>query len=368
MKTALVIALALLTCGCSTIRNPFSEPNVYAALNPPRVHVHQKEVSDLEPMKTYSESTKAAEKIPFEQYYAALLDAKKSDSDANKSGRHLGSSRTPAEKGKMQEFALQGIATVNAVCLRWFHNLMESQIRLNFAASNRNVIKDLGTTLMGLADANRYVVGTYGALSTALSGVENNFSQTFLLAPNASKIKSHVFMALNSRAEDLLQKAGNERATFAQIYDDLERYADICTQHTAREIMNTALDQTKTAVNNDEAGRVLTTPTKAAADIEKKELAAAVEKIDQVKTFSDLAAKQFAEQAKDLRALEKKNADLEKTLSDVRAANAKLMDDLNTVRKTLDSKAEKVSQPDAKAVQPISTAPAQLPAAPGGTK
>jgi len=305
--TSMIFVLSL--SGCASIQNPFSENGAYSGINPPRVHVSQKELADEPPIRDVSDQIASAEAEPFVAYYKALFDAKASDEQAKKEDRYNPGSRTSKQKNSMVEFATKGIAVVNAECLRWFHSMMEAQIKLDYMSANRNVIKDLGTTLLGLGAANKYFVGTYGAINTAASGIEKNFSQAFLLSPNANKIKSHVFMAMNKRADFLKTEAGSTKATFANVYDELERYADLCTQHTAREIMNTALDQTQTKVSeSDDGSRIVTTPTASAAKIEQERFTSAVEEF---KGFKKQAENQLAQQNSALSTSESRNKSIE---------------------------------------------------------
>lgn len=143
------------------------------------------------------------------------------------------------------------------------------------------MIQNLGTTLLGIGKANSIIVGSYGALFTGLNGIENNFSQSFLLAPNANKVKEHIFTALDDQAQRLRQAPDSKKnsssadkgtkislrpESFTEAYMALERYADICTQQTAKEIVNSALDQTKTEVMTDQGNKISTTSTKISAD------------------------------------------------------------------------------------------------------
>ncbi len=49
--------------------------------------------------------------------------------------------------------------------------------------------------------------------------------------------------------------------SFSEAYVALERYADICTQQTAKEIINSSLDQTHSTVSTGEGGKINTTVT-----------------------------------------------------------------------------------------------------------
>lgn len=350
MKLGTLALVVLMLSGCASMQNPFAENGAYSGINPPRVHVSQKELKEDMPIKAVFEQIASAEAEPFVAYYKSLVEAKASDEQAKSEGRYRPGDRTDMQKNSLVEFATKGVALVNAECIRWFHSLMEAQIKLDYLSANRNVIKDLGTTLLGLGGANKYFVSTYGALNTAASGVEKNFSQAFLLAPNANKIKSHVFMAMNQRAEVIKTDAGSTKATFANVYDELERYADICTQHTAREIMNTALDQTKTEVSAATDGsRIVTTPTASAAKVEQEQFKKAV---DDIKQFKEKAEGQLKEQNSSLSASQTRNQQLEETTKKLGDENKYLKERLEKLEATLrpanvPAAPQAIGQPDA---------------------
>jgi polyhydroxyalkanoate synthesis regulator phasin len=288
----------------------------------------------MEPLKSVANQIVKAEADPVVGYFRALDQARVIDVAAIAAGRHTSQSRLANEKATMSGLANAGIAVVDTMCLRWFHSLMESQIRMNYASANRNIIKDLGTTLLGLAAANKYIVGTYGAINTAASGIEQNISQAFLLAPNANKIKAHVFMALNAKASSLREDVAKNISTLPEVYVELERYADLCTQHTAREIMNTALDQTRTGVSAaTEGNRVVTTPTATAAKIEQEQFKTAVEDIKQ---FRQNAEKQISEQGTALSNTTSKALQIEGLLKANDAESAKLRDRIKELETQID--------------------------------
>ena len=322
MKSLFAVVSVCLLAGCANISNPFTKQTAYTDLNPPRLHVATPSSSDFEPLKSSVGKISLAESEPVTMYFAAMERARTAESAAVAAGRHTSQGRLPDEVAVLSGFLNAGISVVDTMCLRWFHSLMESQIRMNYASANRNVIKDLGTTMLGLAAANKYFVGTYGAINTAASGIEQNISQVFLLAPNANKIKAHVFMALNARAKNMRDELSKGKATYGEIHAELERYADLCTQHTAREIMNTALDQTRTDVSGaTEGNRVVTTPTTTAAKIEQEQFQKAVEDIKQ---FRQNAERQIADQSTSLSTSNQRTSRIEEQLTLNEAANVKL--------------------------------------------
>jgi uncharacterized protein YceK len=254
MRIVSVFALLLLS-GCSTITNYFSPDSNYSGISPPPLHTYDTKhpAKDI-PISTVAEKIKIAEVTPYSQYYAAMDIAK----------------LPTATTSDIQIFLKTGVTVVNVSCLRWFKSLSEAEIRFNFSQSGQNVIQDLGTTLLGLGKANPLIVGAYGAGFTAVNGFEKAFSQSFFLAPNANKVESHIFSSLDQQAIEILGSADPTKpnkyaASFSDAYLALERYGDICTQQTAKEIINSSLDQTKTTISADQGGKVITTVTDSAA-------------------------------------------------------------------------------------------------------
>jgi hypothetical protein len=276
-NTLLILVLSSLLSACNTVLNPFSKNDAYSGISPPKIHIYEDDIIKTGPDMNLDKQVKMAEQLPYLQYYASLnrvLAFSPVASNANTKGEITAVNQTPIkvgdkfilndsirkieEKEAMSDFIDKGIAVVNTSCVRWFRILAESQMRYNYTQTNQNVIQNLGTTLLGFGNANPLVMGTYGALFTALNGVENNFSQAFLLAPNSNKVKEHILSALDLQAEKL---KSNNSMTYSQAYTALERYADICTAQTAKEIINSSLDQTKTVVKPEEGNRISTTFT-----------------------------------------------------------------------------------------------------------
>ncbi|WP_028105063.1 hypothetical protein [Pseudoduganella violaceinigra] len=241
MRKLLIACVLAQLAGCTSLRNLFSPDGAYSGIAPPPIHTVDPELPKDAPIM--ADSVAMAAKSPYEQYYQALQLAKdvQVDKDATASLKIL------------KDYVEKGITVVNVSCLRWFRSLAEAEIRFNYAQSNQNVIQDLGTTLLGIGKANPLTVGVYGAGFTAANGFEKSFSQSFFLAPNSNKVKAHMFSLLDKQAEKLqLQAFPN----FQQAYLALERYGDICTQQTAKEIINSSLDQTNSKIQ--EGGRVQT--------------------------------------------------------------------------------------------------------------
>ncbi|MFZ6758472.1 hypothetical protein ACO0K9_14810 [Undibacterium sp. Ji50W] len=257
-------ALTVFLTGCASALNPFTTDKTFAGISPPQIHRQDDDGRLKNKMGISTETINSAEARPFVEYYEALTKA----------------ANAQANETSIDDYVAKGITVVNISCLRWFTSLSESQSRFAYTQNNQNVIQNLGTTLLGIGKANSIIVGTFGALFTGLNGVENNFSQSFLLAPNASKVKDHIFTALDQQAERLLmRKKENEKTistadttsslrpkTFTEAYMALERYADICTQQTAKAIVNASLDQTQTKILSDQGNKVSTVSTQTSMD------------------------------------------------------------------------------------------------------
>lgn len=253
-----VMCYAMILAGCAAVQNPFTTDKTFAGISPPSIHrkddagrykVKMKGVDEIQILQ--------AEAKPFVDYYAALTAA-----------------ATVTDPGTRQaiidDYLLKGITVVNISCSRWFNSLAESQARLAFSQNNQNVIQNLGTTLLGFGKATSATVGTFGAIFAGLNGVQDNFSQSFLLAPNANKVKEHIFTALDQQAAELKTSASQKSradqkrqtavkpTTFTEAYMALEKYADICTQQTSKEIVNSALDQTTTQIQSGRGNKIVT--------------------------------------------------------------------------------------------------------------
>lgn len=260
-KITFSVLSSIILSGCASTPNPFSNDKTFAGISPPAIH--RKDDVGRQKLKMSGLNEKQildAEAMPFVEYYLALEESAKAKD-----------SKTKQEI--INDYVLKGITVVNISCSRWFNSLAESQSRLAFTQNNQNVIQNLGTTLLGFGKANSIIVGTYGALFASLNGIQDNFSQSFLLAPNANKVKEHIFTALDQQASELrtpndaavrttnTRKMAQQPTTHTEAYMALEKYAGICTQQTSKEIVNSALDQTTTQIQADRGNKIITAST-----------------------------------------------------------------------------------------------------------
>jgi len=199
--------------------------------------------------------------LPLDRYLQAFAEADRA-----------GKAVTPEQ---LQSYANAGVAVVQVQCLRWFNTLANSQLSKDFQDANYNVIRQLGTALLGIGKAAPAFVAVYGAGNTAYEGISNNLESSFLGAPNGKKVKQKIMQLLDDQEQALSTEAAKTGATVLGIYRRLERYADICTHTMAREIVSTSLDQAKVSIGTD--GNLEVGPTPGA-----KELAAARESSQQV--------------------------------------------------------------------------------------
>lgn len=221
------LALAAAACflgACSTLKD--------VPVNPKPLHA---DATQAYPARAAAGAALNPYAIPVERYIRALADAERVDDPR------------PAQ---LRTYADTGIALVQLQCLRWFSLLGERQHEKDFQDSNYNVIRQLGTALLGIGKASSALVATYGAGNTAYEGLANNFEASFLGAPNGKKVKQQVMRLLDEQEEKVYEAAAGERATLLTVYRKLERYADICTHSTAREIVGSALDQATATINS----------------------------------------------------------------------------------------------------------------------
>lgn len=262
-KLQLPVALAFSLSACAS----FSPETT--SINPPSIH----RVSDNKPVvpegttvESKVQSAPQAEAVPIIEYYAAMNAARAASTDPVIVSRYVEA----------------GVTLVNSYCLRWFQHLSEQNVKKAFNTENFNVVRALGTAFLGLGNANSVIVSTYGASNTAFESYSKNYSDAFLLAPNSRKVKAQVLSLLDTRGDELL---GNAKAsddgklpppvpkTFSEAYRRLERFADLCTHSTAKEIVNSALDQSTAVATVD--GKISLGPSLDALKVAKADLAAA---------------------------------------------------------------------------------------------
>lgn len=228
---AFVVATSVSLSGCSIFGS--RKDDIASVLNPRKIH------------DAYDQDSKAyqAGQIPVADYYDALELAR------SKYARKEGSGTagfSQADQPLVVNYVSEGIGLVDAYCRRWFQGLDNTSRLLAYQNKNINVITQLGTALLGLGGASSALVTGYGAANTAYAGASENFNSAFLVAPTASKVKDHIESVLASEAQAL--RADAAKLQFKEAYTRLERYADLCTHARAKEIVDSALDLTKTQI------------------------------------------------------------------------------------------------------------------------
>lgn len=298
-----------------------------SSLSPKGIDVNPVSIHKASPSQVVSTATGTvtsaiqAELVPVQAYYTALTAARSA----------TGSATTTA----IRDYVDAGITLVNSYCLRWFQSLSERDVVKNFEDGNFNVIRQLGTALLGLGKANTYFVTTYGAANTAYEGISKNFSDAFLIAPNSRKVKAQVMSLLDAREKELLGSANPPR-TFSEAYRRLERFADLCTHSTAKEIVNNALDQSKATAEDD--GRITLSPT---SDAINRATTQAVATANVAKAAAEASVQPLKDSVKTLEAALAKQTDAGATSA---AANQQLAIQLNALR--LELQAEKARAED----------------------
>jgi hypothetical protein len=157
--------------------------------------------------------------------------------------------RRPADQQRLRAYVDAGVALSDAYCTRWFRRLDDAQRRITFAQNNFNVVRQLGTALIGVAGLSSDTTTVYGALNTAIEGVNANINEALFLAPDTALIKRRVTEAMADRAHQL--KSSNRPTNFADAYVQLERYADMCTFVSARQYVNQAITAPSGAATAD---------------------------------------------------------------------------------------------------------------------
>lgn len=209
--------------------------------NPPGIHAS----TDVK-----SEAVVAGQ-IPITQYYEALKNAQDEAKGTD----------------EISDFVDKGIGLTSAYCLRWFQRLDEVQRRLDLQEKDFNVIRQLGTTFLGIGKAIPNWVTGYGAANTAYSGIAENFNEAILAGPTTAKIKSRVLDMLQQSETTLRRDADGKRLTFTQAYNRIELHADTCTYSTVRNLLDATLASTK-PTRDPKTGGIIIRSLQPATDIE----------------------------------------------------------------------------------------------------
>lgn len=233
LKVTVIALCAIAMSGCSNIAK--KKDDLAKTLNPKRIHgAFNKE--DL---------AFNAANIPVDDYYNAQKAAQiKYDPKTFQP--------TPEDGAAVTNYVYEGIGLVDAYCSRWFRSLDDMSRLLDYQNSNMNVITQLGTAFLGIGGASANFVTGYGAATTAYAGLSNNINTAFFATPTATKVKSHIDSIMRTESEKLKADAGAKKLKFKEAYTRLEQYADLCTHARAKEIVESALDATKTRVTADQ--------------------------------------------------------------------------------------------------------------------
>jgi hypothetical protein len=275
-RIAALSSCALLLVGCTT------PPGT--RINPTRMHVAEStpygSLSKASDPSVVPKQVSDAEALPASRYFAAMNTAK--DSAGGKDAAALAA------------YVQSGITVTQAYCLRWFQRLSDQGLVKDYTDGNINVLRQLGTALLGIGKASSVLVSTYGAGNTAYEGLSKNYEDSFLLAPTSRKVKAQVMGLLDAEAAKLTEEKPPK--SFDEAYVRLERYADLCTQSTAREIVNNALDQGRASID-DTDGKVRITPSSVAVEAAK---ALANDDKRKLQTERDTASRELTKVSNDL--------------------------------------------------------------------
>lgn len=223
-KSLLVLVLVGGISGCAAMSGADKQDML---LNPPGVHVSPQE----------SDAALDPGKIPVDQYYAALTAAKDKE----------------AGSAEITNMVDKGVGLVSAYCLRWFRRLDDTQRRVDLTERDFNVIRQLGTALLGIGKASSAWVAGYGATNTAYSGIVENFNEAVLAGPTSAKVKSQVLGMLQQSEVKL--RADASQLTFSQAYSRIELHADTCTYSTVRNLLDSTLAAT-VSKRDPETGKI----------------------------------------------------------------------------------------------------------------
>ena len=217
--------LAMSLQGCAQLgRHPDGESTL---ANPPRWHDEHADRKDA----------RDAAEVQVKAYYAALTAAE----------------AQPANQAAILALTDHGISVVDSHCLRWFQRLEEYDQAAAWGVKDFNVISQLGTALLGVARLSADVTTVYGAGMSAISGLQSNRQEGLQIAPASSDVKTKVQAVMRERATAL---RATPPATAAIARNELERYADLCTYHSARRLVAKALQVSEVRADADGQFRV----------------------------------------------------------------------------------------------------------------
>lgn len=159
----------------------------------------------------------------------------------------------------LDTYVNNGIALVDTYCTRWFADLNQLQRNFQYQAGNYNIIKDLGTALIGVGRLHSDVTTVYGALGVAGDGWAENVNELLFLAPNPAIVQQRVREAMFNRATQLKSSTAKPN-TFVEAYSALEQYADMCTFYSAKLIADEAMSKS-VASSDEKTGNIQVTPS-----------------------------------------------------------------------------------------------------------
>lgn len=273
-KFAALLVIPLILAACSGKDDPF-----HRLQNPTPLHDEQ-----VLPADTAPPAAPVVQQIPVNAYLTALRRAYELDRAAAPAAQ-----QSPA----LAAYLDSGLALSDAYCLRWFRRLDDAQRGISFAQNNFNVVRQLGTALIGVARLNSDVTTVYGATNTAIEGINANINETLFLAPDTALIKQRVLEAMADRATQL--RGASRPAGFVDTYVELERYADMCSFAAARQYVNQTISAPDARATADpETGGIIlasaATRYQAQHADQVRELQAAVDALDDRRAIALAAA------------------------------------------------------------------------------
>ncbi|OQX15965.1 MAG: hypothetical protein BWK73_05400 [Thiothrix lacustris] len=225
----------------------------HTMISPNKIHLATDENIEMESqIKSYAKNPmafKQVELVPIVEYYDALFVAMH---DSN----------------GVLDYLEKGFSLTDSYCTRWFDKLTDNQMRIQSIKNNNNIFTKLGSSTLGIANANNYIVDSYNAIALAESGYLDSYSEIALLTPDMYKLRSKIFNALDSNKKELRKK---NNMSFLDAYSSLEKHASICTYAGAKEITSDSLKKTETVANPD-TGELTTraTPEASAQTVSEK--------------------------------------------------------------------------------------------------
>jgi hypothetical protein len=207
----------------------------------------------------------------------------------------------PNDQNKIDDYVKNGINLVKIYCNRWFLTLGEAQRNLQLTDTNRNVLTQFATALIGLGKLHSDVTTLWGAGTATVAGFNANINTAFLVSPNTENVEKLTMDALEGREKVLLSKTSDiYPKNFSDAIFQIENFAGICTYEKIRRLVTQSVAQSKPSVDKNSGEITIvslsTVASNAQGTIFRDRTEALLEKINKISTKEILQFMKFVPQ------------------------------------------------------------------------